>query len=350
MMLLNKASSPIMHTPTMRGMFLARTTISPSLTGSAISRTGTANIYDYGAVGDDVANDLPSVLSALAALKEAALDGILQIPPGGFFFNGPVNLHQTVHIEARGAYMRFPPNSRGIVFHEYRTTDDGGGLATATGFGDAAFSTMEGGTLWGGMAGSLHGPYTNPIAIDPTSHGIEVRTNFVRIGDVRLLFFSGHGLYCHAFAGYPGPDQGNASINKFDNIVTFYNQRFGIYLLGSDANTCVVTGGSDISNGGGGYGDESFLGNTCTGRHVRDCGTLDPNHGDAPVACCTYQGNTYYVKQGMHDAAATTVPGTDANVWVPRWGIAAYEPWVPGRKWCTGGSFIIGTNNQGNSS
>src|SRR5215831_6070398 len=35
------------------------------------------------------------------------------------------------------------------------------------------------GTLWGGMAGSLHGPYTNPIAIDPTSHGIEVRTNFV---------------------------------------------------------------------------------------------------------------------------------------------------------------------------
>src|SRR5215831_6070397 len=58
--------------------------------------------------------------------------------------SAPKSSHQTVHIEARGAYMRFPPNSRGIVFHEYRTTDDGGGLATATGFGDAAFSTMEG--------------------------------------------------------------------------------------------------------------------------------------------------------------------------------------------------------------
>src|SRR5262249_52426920 len=152
--------------------------------------------FDFGAVADDHTDDTHAFLAALAALKSEGIEGTLLIPPAGYLLD-TINVHQTVHIVATGAYMRFPPNVRGLVFHEYRTLDNGSAQETDTGLGDANYSTMDGGILWGGMAGSLAGPYTNPSANDPTSYGIEVRTDFVTLSGQRVCFFSGHGCYIH---------------------------------------------------------------------------------------------------------------------------------------------------------
>jgi hypothetical protein len=310
-------------------------------------------VFDFGAVADDNHDDLPAFLAAVAALRaDNRWGGNLIIPCASYFLNGTFNLHWKLNIFARGSIMRFPPNVRGIVFHEYRTLDNGSAQSTDTGLGDAAGSVMEGGMLYGGMAGSIgHGPWTNPAAVDPTSYGIEVRTAFVSIYDAWVYFFSGHGVFVHGYAGVPSPDGGQASINQIDNLITFYNQGFGIKIIGSDANICNIRGGSHISNGLGGYCDDSFLGCNAYGIHVRDCGVLDPNAGDAPVACCQYQGNQYYLVAGQDALATTTVPGTNPAVWAPRWGLPGYtKMWVPGITWATGGPYIIATGNQGNSS
>lgn len=303
----------------------------------------------------DVTDDLAAFNAALAALKALSISTSgsfratpkLIIPHGKYYLSDTLNVHQTVYIQGTGSgqpnaigpLLRFAPNKNGVVFNDYRTNNDAGS-AGDNGLGDASGSILEGIALWGGGAVSSTGPYVN--AANSTGHGIRIRCISVKIVDVFIAFFGEDGINIDATAGSAGRTQGNANTFHLERIWATYNGRYGMLCNGLDVNAGNTLTFSAVSNGGGGIMDYSFLGNTYTACHVRDCGIYSPNTANVkPVSVCLYGGLRYYVVAGQEVAASTTTPGTNTAVWRQYAGYGG-PTWVSGMTWVTGAPY--GTN------
>ena len=314
----------------------------PSGTSGAWVRKydGAINVRWFGAVADFVTDDLPAFDAALALIKTTALSGgvaTLRVPGGRYYCSTTLNIHVPVYVVGDGSgqgnggtLIRFGKNCNGIVVNKGNTHGDGVGSQ-----GDASGSVIQGMQLYGGNANvDGSGNVTSFAAGDsPTGHGVRIRGTFVTCIDVFAAVFGGSGFHVVTNSGAGGYTEGNANTFVFERCQSIYNRGYGYEISGLDANAGTVNTCSAISNGAGGFIEYSFLGNSYIQCHARDNGKSDPTGGNGPVGVCTYGGNAYYMVAGQDVLASTTVPGTNAAVWVQYYGGGASKAWVTGLSW-----------------
>lgn len=307
---------------------------------------GPLSVRWFGAVGDDVTNDGPAVLAALAFLNATAT---AQIGYGA----GRLLFPRTPAKYYLGTTTLDLPSA---IVIEGENGTDGGGNATilrwddATGIrvqryntsGATAFDSVphNGGDCAVVRHISLQGNATN-TGFEGEFHGIQLRARAL-IENVSIYNFKGNGIHVFAAAG-AGPAGGEGNVNNFAiTNVTVQACRNGLFVDGPDANAGVVTKLNATSCRRWGILDSSFLGNTYVGCHA------DSNAGfDGGMAYGVLGGNMYTVVHGSEAAASTNAPSgtTVSNAWwsyvAPGTAIAGYgqRAWISGMSWRSGGAY-----------
>jgi hypothetical protein len=287
----------------------------------AVAGSPYVNVADYLAVDriPFVTDDLPAFQAALAEIDAAGPSygggSRLFIPQGRYYLSGTweINIPIIVQGAGPGTIIRFGKNCNGIELR-------------------AANCALEGVQLWGGNVNvNGSGVATSFAAGDSTTgDGVSVVNDNINVRGVQSFFFGGDG-----FAIIAGVEaQGNTFL--LENCHAIYNRGRGYLVNGVDANAGTFNTCSAISNGGAGFLEYSFLGNTYIQCHVRDCGVSDPTGSNGPTGTCEYpdgSGNYFYMVAGQEIAASTTVPGTNTAVWRPFGGHPYCKTWVTGLEW-----------------
>lgn len=270
-----------------------------------------------------VTDDLPAFQAAVAAaLASGSTYGggsRLLIPEGRYYCSAMWAVDAAIHIEGAGdgTVIRFGKNVDGIDLQ-------------------AAGCVLEGVQLWGGNVNvNGAGTVTSFNAGDSISgSGVLVGNDDINCRGVRSYFFGGDGFYIAAGV----EDQANTFL--LERCFALYNRGRGFFVNGVDANAGTMIGCTAISNGGAGFLDYSFLGNTYIQCHVRDCGVDDPTTAGVgtggPTGTCQYpaaSGIFYYMVAGQEVAASTTVPGSNTAVWRTFLGHPSCKTWVNGMTW-----------------
>jgi hypothetical protein len=339
-----------------QGLFVAPGSDPTGAKGAWVRRfDGPLNVLWFGAKADFVSDDLPAFEAALETIRRMGASGVncgnrLVVPAGRYYLSATLNLHSAVTLQGAGSaqpygtatILRFGKNCNGIVVNHSNTHGDGTGSQ-----GDASGSTIEGMQIWGGnvtVDGS--GAVTSFKAADSNSgHGVRVRGAFVALKDVAAYFFGGSGFNIVCTAGSGGFAEGNANSFVLERCAATYNRGYGFEISGSDANAGTVNTCSAISNGGGGFIEYSFLGNSYLQCHARDNGAVDPVGTSGPVGLCTYGGAVYQAAAGKLSQASTTTPGTDASVWIPAPNAGASRAWVSGKSWVVASPYATNPAN-----
>lgn len=345
--------SALVAADTRQGIYVAPASDPGGASGAWVRQfDGPVNVRWFGAAADFITDDLPAFDAALATIvaRNSGYSGndSLFIPAGNYFLGDAWNIHAPVVIQGSGSgqtsgtLIRFPANSNGIVFNYWNTHDDGLGQQ-----GNADGSSLSGVQLWGGnMLVDDEGEVASFWGGDsPNGHGIRIRTPFVAVKDVLVAFFGGDGININASSGSGGSTEGNANSFHLERCQSIYNRGFGFLTNGLDANAGAVIACSAISNGGGGFIEYSFLGNTYLQCHARDNGVDDPTNSGGAVGACRYGGGHYYVVAGQQAAASTAAPGTDSAVWRPFAGHIHTPEWQPGMSWALGSPYATNPAN-----
>lgn len=305
---------------------------------------GSISPEQFGAVADNVADD-GAAFSATEAY--AAIYGATITLGRKYYIASGFNAHRTVNWVGLGGQnnqtvIRVGKNVNGWVWNKGNT--DGDGLGSQ---GDTSGSSMTGVAIWGGgVNADGAGNYTTYSAGDSTTgHGMRIRSTFISVTDVFIAFFGGDGFNINCSAGSGGTTEGNANNFLLTFCQSIYNGGFGYLTNGVDVNAGVVNNCSAISCGGGGFIEYSFLGNTYTGTHVRDCGVTDTTLSGRPTGTCIYAGTHYYVVAGQYTAASTTTPGTNTSVWRTFAGHPSDRTWVSGMTWTIGSPYATNPAN-----
>lgn len=319
---------------------------------------GAANVRWFGAKGDGVTDDLPAfdaALQALAALAPVVSGSYLPAlqkatpklhiptPRIHYYLSSTWNIFQQVHVfgdgsgapNAHGTVLRFGINCNGIVVNEYRTSND-----EAAYVGDGSGSIVEGLTLLGGNV-KYDAEAERFILGDGSSssgHGVRVRGSGVTLRDICVKFFAGDGINIFTSSGAGDYAEGNGNSWRIDQAWLLYNDGNGLRVRGPDSNVGIASGLNAIQNRLFGVRDDSFLGNQYNQPHCRDNGLVSSTGLGLPTGTCLYQGACYSVALGNEARASTTVPGTDALVWLPCQHTHPYaKQWVSGMTWEAGG-------------
>lgn len=317
---------------------------------------GPVNIMWFGAAADFVSDDLPAMQAALAVIKQRGTPSghggdRIYLPAGRYHLSGAIDVHCPVHILGAGSaqnanaistVIRFGKNSNGFVFNHDNTHGDGVGTQ-----GLATSSTLEGVSLWGGNvevdgAGAVT---TYGAGNSSKGHGVRIRTPFVRLIDVFAAFFGEDGFHINCTAGSGGYTEGNANSFYLANCQAQYNRGNGFLTAGNDANAGTVNSCSAISNGGCGFKEYSFLGNSYIQCHSRDNGVADPTRGNGPTGTCRHKTDCYYVVAGQEASASATEPGTNNAVWRRFSGHPECRTWATGMSWTVGSPYATNPAN-----
>ena len=344
--------SAMVTADTRKGIYVAPAAAPTGASGAWVRRfEGAVQLAWFGPARDFVTDDLPAFEGAHDAIKARSIGnafpgaGVLDLGPGRFYLSGTWNIHTCLQIRGAGSgqphgaatLLRFAKNINGIILNHGNTHGDTVGTQ-----GSAEGSLLEGVQLWGGNVNvSGAGAVTSFTAGDsPTGHGVRVRGAFIECRDVASYFFGGDGFNIIASAGSVGASQGNANSFVLNRCQAQFNRGNGFVVAGTDANAGKIDTCSAISNGGAGFLEYSFLGNSYIGCHVRDCGVDDPTVAGSgtggPTGTCQYpaaSGTFYYVVAGQEAAASTTVPGTNNAVWRQFGGHPYCKTWVSGMTW-----------------
>ncbi len=350
--------SALVTADTRQGIYIAPAAAATGASGAWVRKfDGPVQLKWFGPAGDFVTDDLPAfegahdVIKARQIFPGAAGAGELDLGPGRFYLSAMWNIHTALQIKGAGSaqpygaatLLRFAKNSNGIILNHGNT--DGDTVGTQ---GSAEGSTLEGVQLWGGNVNvNGAGVITSYTAGDSlTGHGVRIRGAFIQCRDVASYFFGGDGFNIIASAGSGGASEGNANSFMLDRCQAQFNRGNGYLVAGTDANAGRIDTCSSISNGGAGFLDFSFLGNTYIQCHVRDCGVDDSTTAGigsgGPTGTCVYAGVYYYVVAGQEVAASTIVPGTNPAVWRTFAGHPYCKTWVSGLTWVNPSPF--GTN------
>ena len=145
------------------------------------------------------------------------------------------------------------------------------------------------------------------------------------IRNSRFKWFGGHGVCIKADVYGIG---NGANLWFIERCSFMRNGLSGLYVIGGDSNAgyCSMTNCSQ--NGRWGFEDKSFLGNTYIACHASDNGgaqqqTVGSWHGSfrgyntaTETNIVTYGGKIYALRYSNEANAQSTIPGTDANVWI----------------------------------
>lgn len=334
-----------------QGVYVAPTSDPTGASGAWVRQiNGPHNVKWFGAVGDNVTDDGPAFLAAIAYLKANILasgygygrGNASLFVPAGFYYLGTSTLDFDFTCRMKGegtglpgagiTVLRWAAGATGIRTQSYITAGGTDVVASEPGFPSGSGSIFEGLFLKGGYAND---------GVEAEEHGFHFRAMAV-IRDCFVQGFKGNGIHIAAAAGTGVPLEGNANVSRIENV-TVQHCRVGIYFDSADSNACLITSANCTANRTWGIWDSSFLGNTYIGCHTAANG-WDGARTSIPTAC-TYSGNRYYVKAGQAAGASTNPPsGTTAgNTW---WGYigegGTYNgvvEWVSGTTFREGGAY-----------
>lgn len=212
------------------------------------------SVMQFGAVADGSGDNLHAFQVALRTLAADKNHGArLFIPPGRYRFSAPLHINRGMVLEGAsgagrnsGTVLVFDPGSDGIVIDRATTSDDGG-AGDWTEIRDLAVTS------------------SSRLAL---SNGITLHAR-ARIVNVYVRGFGGNGIEIAAWARGHGPNT-NANLWSLDNVFVESNGGNGVHAIGADANAGIAIGVSAMGNGGWGFLDESFLGNTYVACHTEN--------------------------------------------------------------------------------
>ena len=239
------------------------------------------------AAGSSSYDCYPAIMAAVnsATYLGTFLAGPYRAGPAIYFPPGVYTVSQTIHLKKRvsllgdgsgkaygdAAILKWPADTAGIVFH-HLNTDATGTVASTT----AAAASVIRGLALVSAGGSL------------TQHGLWARTR-ISIENVYIENFPGDGIHIRATAGGGGFDEGNA--NSWSIIGGRVNDcgGNGLFVDGADANAGLCLGLDSMANGGWGFYDSSFLGNSYEGCHTAS-NTLGGYKTDNANAASVFNG------------------------------------------------------------
>lgn len=110
----------------------------------------------------------------------------------------------------------------------------------------------------------LNGGTATPGSVQAGANGITIRSTFARVDNVTTQYFGQHGIeiWSDISQGYL-PDA-----FQLTHVIMQGNRGDGLYVHGGDTNVGTVINSSAIGNGGWGFNDDSFLGNTYVQPHA----------------------------------------------------------------------------------
>ena len=228
------------------------------------------SVKDFGAAGDGVTDDLPAFQRAIASVTSNTYvlgDGPyvggprLSIPPGSYFLSGPLDLKRAVILEgdstgrggAQTSVLLFAENSHGIIIERAGTIAGERSESRPTGAAD--------GTIIRNLAIQSRG--------GSKGHGIWAKARFTA-QEVMILAFGDDGYHIHAAAGASGAIAGNANCFQIIGGRVERCKGSGVSISGPDANAGLIQNVDCSHNGGWGFWDNSFLGNTYVACHAAE--------------------------------------------------------------------------------
>ncbi len=227
---------------------------SQAVEASKADKTAIPSVTQFGARNDGKGDNLGSFRQAIRTLTADKSHGArLFIPPGRYRFSAPLHVNRGMVLEGgsgagrnAGTVLVFDPGVDGIIIDRSTTSDDGG-AGDWTVIRDLA------------VLASAQGGNANGITMHARAH----------LENVYVRGFGGNGVEIAAWARGNGPNT-NANNWSMDNLFVEANGGHGIHVVGADANAGVAIGVSSMGNGGWGFLDESFLGNTYVGCHTEN--------------------------------------------------------------------------------
>jgi hypothetical protein len=292
--------------------------------------TPTDNYPAFQAAFDWLEANQVEPLPGFAALPE------LIVPIGFYYCGTQLELKEGAFTLTgqRGTRIRFPANSNGMIINSQYTI----GETTNSDIDSAAASVIRSIAIRGSGGTNAN------------KHGVRCRAIF-QLDDVTISEFPGDGLHIVADVGANAGTAVRGNANQFTarTVNVIHNGRHGVYLQGGDANAGCAIQINALDNGRFGVFDNSFLGNTHMGHHadsngIQGAGTSgNPNQGSSIVA---HNGKRWSVAIGQETAASTTVPGTNAAVWIQT-AVDGVGPGVPA--WTSGGTYFAGGAYASNS-
>lgn len=187
----------------------------------------------------------------------------IYFPIGKYLVNSTIDLKKTVRLYGEnsglqpgiGTELKFPAGVDGIVVNHYNTlAEDTEAVPTTS----AAGTVIDGLRIIGGGGATAHGVWLRARAL---------------VKNVYVEGFSGNGVHIPVTAGAGGINEGNANNFRLEGGSCVSNTGHGVFVDGADANAGWVAAWDCTSNGGWGFFDSSFLGNTYVACHT-DANTL----------------------------------------------------------------------------
>jgi hypothetical protein len=289
-----------------------------------------ANVRDFGAVGDGVADDADAILAAITANNRVFF------PAGTYYCSKTINLKKVVVLEGEAGTIVTTPEQWPTVI---KFADNVVGFfvqRSNTNANDAGVPVIE--TATTGADGSIfrnlriiRGDGTMPAAYNG-KHGFWVKARCL-IEDCLVTGFGGEGIYVAASASATTDPLllGNANNFAISRTRSSANAGRGVYILGADANVGLVSKCDSSNNGRQGFLDSAFLGTTLISCHTAGNGKFSQVH---------YSGNRYYCRSDT--LGASTIPGTDDAVWflIGAGGVSAtYPEWSSANTYYRGSAF-----------
>lgn len=235
--------SALVAADTAQGLYVAPAAAPTGASGAWVRKfSGRANVKWFGAVGDDVTNDGPAFVAALAALHASKMTGTqygygrgslgLFIPASTkpyYLGTSTLDVTHTLIIEGENGagpsggstVLRWADNTTGIRLQSYNTSGGSGGPVVTTHQG-AAQTLIRNLMLIGGFTGT-----------ESESHGIHLRVG-ATIRDVLIAKFGGDGIYANT-AALSVTNAGNSNGSTVENVF-IQECRTGIYIEEFDAN------------------------------------------------------------------------------------------------------------------
>lgn len=293
---------------------------------------------DYVNPSDRGTDNHPALMAALDAINRYAPVNSrwprvprIELPLGAMFFGEKVEQKVAAHLRGQGGghddfnggtRFVFPGATQGWTVNGSNTINGTTESPTTSAIGTILegiqFESEGGGTGWDTTASTST---QLGAAAAANTFGLWLRATCT-VRDCVMKGWLGNAAQIIAFASGAGGLRGNANGVKIDRLTVRENdagtpsEGHGVFVYGSDSNTCNFTDVQVRHAGLIGIFEYQTLGNTWINPRVDDFGRVARATSDAELGCF-YVGLNYILIDWRPGIGASTTPGTNAQIWYP---------------------------------
>lgn len=281
-----------------------------------VGAIGTDNITAWNALTDFLEYDKRNVSSTFYKGGRE-----VHFPGACYYFSQTLNLKRTYTLTGMGAgqpggeatALRFPAGVGGIIVNSYDTSLDGADTGPAGQQVSASATVIRNLLIQGGG-----GTVASSLQDAALKSGVWLRQR-ASLHNVLIRNFAGCGFLNTASTTVNNPDfrHGNANTWCYIGGRVEQNKFSGFYVEAADSNAGTAIAIDCSNNGGWGFYDNSFLGNTYLGCHADSNGWLG-SAGTTNTTSIVSDGTYRYgLFNGQDASGATTAPTTNGSnsVW-----------------------------------